>query len=427
MKNPFRWTPRLLICGLLVLGACRSARETALEGPLNPGPINIPSIQPSISTLDSPTVVYPSALVRMDSLIIEFINAQAFPGAVLSVGKGLEIIKMTGYGAYTYRSRRRMLPESVFDLASLTKVVATTTASMLLYERGQLDIDAPVSRYLDAFNTPERQSITIRHLLTHTSGLPAWRPFYLDGIIARGAVLEEILSAELLTEPGEEYRYSDFGMISLALVIEEITGEPFDQWCTRNIFDPLGMTSTSFRSTGEPDPDVVPTELDDYFRNRLIQGEVHDETAWSLGGVAGHAGLFSTALDLSQFAQMMVQRGSHDGRTFLQASTIDRFTAVVDTSFSTRALGWDTRNLNDEPSSAGLYFGPRSFGHTGFTGTSIWIDPDSEAWVILLTNRVYPTRDEYERFRGIRGSIADAAYEAFFWPVPIPEVEQSSQ
>ena len=250
MKKSFRWTPRLLICGLLVLGACRSARETALEGPLNPGPINIPSIQPSISTLDSPTVVYPSALMRMDSIIIEFINAQAFPGAVLSVGKGLEITKMTGYGAYTYRSRRRMLPESLFDLASLTKVVATTTASMLLHERGQLDIDAPVSRYLDAFNTPERQSITIRHLLTHTSGLPAWRPFYQDGIIARDAVLGEILTAELLTEPGEEYRYSDFGMISLALVIEEITGEPFDQWCTRNIFDPLGMTSTGFRSTG---------------------------------------------------------------------------------------------------------------------------------------------------------------------------------
>lgn len=427
MKKMLRWTPHLLVFGLLVLGACRSAREIVLEGPLNPGPFNIPSIQPSISTLDSPTVVYPSALVRMDSLIIEFINAQAFPGAVVSVGKGLEIIKMTGYGAYTYRSRRRMLPESVFDLASLTKVVATTTASMLLHERGQLDIEAPVSRYMDAFNTPERQSITIRHLLTHTSGLPAWRPFYQDEIITRDAVLGAILSAELLTEPGEEYRYSDFGMISLALVIEEITGEPFDQWCTRNIFDPLGMTSTGFRGTGEPDPDVVPTELDDYFRNRLIQGEVHDETAWSLGGVAGHAGLFSTALDLSQFARMMVQRGAHDGRTFLQASTIEQFTAVVDTSLSTRALGWDTRNLNDEPSSAGLYFGPRSYGHTGFTGTSIWIDPDSEAWVILLTNRVYPTRDEYERFRGLRGLIADAAYEAFFWPVRSPRVEQSSQ
>ncbi len=427
MKKPFCWTPRLLIFGLLVLGACQSTRETVLQEPLNPEPINLPSIQLSISALDSPTAVYPNALVRIDSLIIEFINAQAFPGAVVSVGKGFEIVKLTGYGAYTYRSRRRMLPESVFDLASLTKVVATTTASMLLYERGQLDIEAPVSHYLDAFNTPERQSIIIRHLLTHTSGLPAWQPFYQDGITTRDAVLEAILSTELLTEPGEEYRYSDFGMISLALVIEEITGEPFDEWCIRNIFDPLGMKSTGFRSTGKPDPDVVPTELDDYFRKRLIQGEVHDETAWTLGGVAGHAGLFSTALDLSQFARMMVQRGSHDGRAFLQARTIDLFTTVVDTSLSTRALGWDTRNLNDEPSSAGLYFGPRSYGHTGFTGTSMWIDPDSKAWVILLTNRVYPTRDEYARFRGIRGLIADAAYEAFFWPLPSQETEDSTQ
>ncbi|MDE2827483.1 MAG: serine hydrolase, partial [Bacteroidota bacterium] len=163
---------------------------------------------------------------------------------------------------------------------------------------------------------------------------------------------------------------------------------------------------------------VVPTELDDYFRNRLIQGEVHDETAWTLGGVAGHAGLFSTVLDLSRFAQMMAQRGNLAGKEFLRPQTIDLFTTVVDTSFSTRALGWDTRNLDDSPSSAGQHFGSRSYGHTGFTGTSLWIDPDSGVWVILLTNRVYPTRDEYERFRGIRGSVADAVYEVFFWPVP---------
>ena len=427
MKNPIRWIPYLFIAGLLIIGACRSARETALQGTLVPGPINVPSIQPSTSILDSPSVVFPDALVRIDSLIIEYINAQAFPGAVVSVGKGRDIVKMTGYGAYTYRSQRHMLPESVFDLASLTKVVATTTASMLLYEQGDLDLETPVARYLEEFDTLERQSITIRHLMTHTSGLPAFRPFYQDGITSRDAILDAILSAQLLTEPGEEYRYSDFGMISLALVIEKITGEPFDQWCARNIFTPLEMNTTGFRDTGKPDPTIVPTELDDYFRNRLIQGEVHDETAWSLGGVAGHAGLFSSAIDLSRFAQMMAQRGSLDGNQFLQAHTVDLFTAVVDSSMSTRALGWDTRNLNDEPSSAGLYFGPRSYGHTGFTGTSLWIDPDSEAWVILLTNRVYPTRDEYVRFRGIRGLLADAVYEAFFWPLPGQGAEDSSR
>ena len=424
-----RWTPLIFIIGILALGSCRSAREAILPESLNPTDIpsslgDIPTIEfPDIAP-DSPTVAYPKALLRVDSVIITHIHSQAFPGAVVAVGKGSEIVKLTGYGGYTYRSQRRMLPESVFDMASLTKVIATTTAAMILYERGQLDIEAPVSRYLDAFDIPERQAITIRHLLTHTSGLPAYRPFHEDGITTREAVLDSILSVQLLSEPGEEYLYSDFGMISFTLAIEAITGEPFDQWCSHNIFDPLEMKSTGFRGTGKPDPSIVPTEVDEKFRNRLVQGEVHDETAWILGGVSGHAGLFSTALDLSRFAQMMVQQGLSDGQEFLQPSTINLFTTVVDTSFSTRALGWDTRNLDDEPSSAGQYFGARSYGHTGFTGTSLWIDPDSKAWVILLTNRVYPTRDRYERFRGVRGLVADAVYEAFFWPLHDKNREQ---
>ncbi len=412
----------VLAIGILTLSACQSARETVQDGPVGWGYVSPRRVPPAVerprTLVNNPIIVNPAALERIDSLIVDFIDAQAFPGAVVSVGQGTQVVKMAEYGTYTYDGQRRMELESLFDLASLTKVVATTTAAMILYERGQLDIEAPVFHYLEAYNTPERRPITIRHLLTHTSGLPAWRPFYLDGIVSREAVMDSILTTALLSEPGEEYVYSDFGMISLALAIESITREPFDQWCSRNIFEPLGMKSTGFRITGIPDPTVVPTELDDYFRNRLIQGEVHDETAWTLGGVAGHAGLFSTVLDLSRFAQMMTQRGSFAGGEFLQSQTIDLFTTVVDTSFSTRALGWDTRNLDDEPSSAGQYFGSRSYGHTGFTGTSLWIDPDSEVWVILLTNRVYPTRDEYERFRGIRGSVADAVYEAFFWPMP---------
>jgi len=417
-----RWNFYTLAIAILTLSACQSARETVQNGPSGWGYVSPRRVPPAIehprTPVNTPVIVNPAALERIDSLVMDFIDAQAFPGAVVSVGQGANVVKMTEYGTYTYAAQRRMELESLFDLASLTKVVATTTATMILYEQGRLDIEAPVFHYLNAYNTPERRSITVRHLLTHTSGLPAWRPFYLDGIVTREAVLDSILTTALLSEPGEEYLYSDFGMISLALAIESITREPFDQWCNRNIFGPLGMTSTGFRGTGTPDLTVVPTELDDYFRNRLIQGEVHDETAWTLGGVAGHAGLFSTALDLSRFAQMMAQRGNFSGKEFLKPQTIDLFTTVADTSFSTRALGWDTRNLNDEPSSAGQYFGPRSYGHTGFTGTSLWIDPDSEVWIILLTNRVYPTRDEYERFRGIRGSVADAVYEAFFWTLP---------
>ena len=412
-------TPYVLIVGILTLGACRSARESVRPESLTPT-FRFPTIQRSVLPVNSPTVIHPKALAEIDSILVVYIRAQAFPGAVVSVGRGDDVVKVTGYGRYTYRSGHLVQPESSFDLASLTKVIATTTAVMILYEEGHLHIDVPVSRYLSAFRNPERQSITIRHLLTHTSGLPSWRPFYKDGITTREAVMDSILSTPLLSKPGEEYLYSDFGMISLALVIEAITGESFDYWCAQNIFVPLGMNSTGFRGIGVSDSTVVPTELDNYFRHRLIQGEVHDETAWILGGVAGHAGLFSTALDLARFARMMALKGRYNGKEFLQESTIDLFTTVTDTSLSTRALGWDTRNLGDEPSSAGQYFGPRSYGHTGFTGTSLWIDPDSEAWVILLTNRVYPSRDEYERFRGLRGQVADAVYKAFFRLIPKP-------
>ncbi len=415
-----RWIPTLLVILTLAFAACRSTLETSIPVSDNfTGDIASVFISdpPPFIIPDSPTVVYPRGLVDVDSILTDYILAEAFPGAVVAGGIKSEIIKMNGYGHFTYTSEQRMLPNSVFDLASLTKVVATTTAAMLLYEKGLLDLEALVSEYLDAFNTPDRDSITVRHLLTHTSGLPAFRPFHQDEIFTRETVLDSILSTPLISDPGEEYRYSDFGMISLALAIEEITEKPFDLWCRDNIFSPLDMTATGFRSTGEPDSTVVPTEVDESFRNRLIQGEVHDETAWILGGIAGHAGLFSTAIDLSKFAQMMTHRGIHNGQPFLQAETIDLFTAAVDTSLSTRALGWDTRNLNDEPSSAGQYFGPRSYGHTGFTGTSLWIDPDSQAWAILLTNRVYPTRNRYDRFIGVRGLVADGIYEALFWPI----------
>ncbi len=407
---------------LLALTGCRLPVEGNLESSGQ-----VPSIQHFIRGTNSSSVVNPDAFTNLDSLILQSIRNQAFPGAAVAVGKHSEIIKLTGYGAFTYQSEQHISATSLFDLASLTKVVATTTAAMILYEQGKLDLEAPISRYLDAFNTPERQSITIRHLLAHTSGLPAGQPFYQYGLTTDEAVLDSIFSIPLLTDPGKESLYSSIGMITLVLVMEEITGEPFDSWCTRNIFEPLEMESTGFRGTGTTDSTVVPTELDDYFRHRLIQGEVHDETAWIMGGVAGHAGLFSSAGDLTQFARMMVQRGDHSGNDFLQPRTIDLFTAAVDTALSTRALGWDTQRRDGRPSSAGHYFGPRSYGHTGFTGTSIWIDPDSKVWVILLSNRVYPTRDAYERFRGVRGLVADAAYEALFGSSTNPATEQTSR
>ena len=349
-------------------------------------------------------------LARIDTLIRKSIKAGAFPGAAVAIGRAGVVVKLDGYGYFTYESEQPVTPQSPFDLASLTKVIATTTAAMQLYEQGRLDLDAPVSTYLPAFAVNGKAAITIRHLLTHTSGMPAFKPFYQMGVTTRQGVVDAVLGTELENEPGAKYVYSDFSMITLALVAEKITGQDFATYTREQIFEPLGMYDTGYRPTGQPDSTVVPTEVDDYFRNRLIQGEVHDENAWLLDGVAGHAGLFSTAADLARFAFMMTNGGRAGSKPFLKEETIRLFTTRVDPKKHSRALGWDTKSLNGY-SSAGRLFGPNSFGHTGFTGTSIWIDPDQQLFVILLTNRVHPSRKNRGHI-AVRPQVANLAYQA---------------
>lgn len=353
-------------------------------------------------------------LLRIDSLLRTAIDQRAFPSAALAVGRSEVLAKLEGYGYLTYQSETPVTPQTRFDLASLTKVIATTTAAMKLYEAGRLDLDAPVVRYLPAFGANGKDEITIRHLLTHTSGLIPFRPFHTLGLTTREAVIQTIMNEEPVYEPGTDMRYSDLGMITLALVIERITGQDFATYAKEAIFQPLGMDRTGFRPVGKADVNVVPTEFDNGFRKRLVQGEVHDETAWILGGTAGHAGLFSTAEDLARFAYMLVNDGRANGRQFLQPETIRLFTTPVAPDAHTRALGWDTKSPEGY-SSAGQHFGPHSFGHTGFTGTSFWIDPDQELYVILLTNRVYPTRANRAHV-AIRPQVADFAYEAIAGP-----------
>lgn len=386
-------------------------------------PVTIPEHHSYGDGIDLPQVAlrrgYPEevgmaseALTRVDSLIRASIQARTFPGAAVAIGRRNVLVKMEGYGYYTYDSEQPVTQQSRFDMASLTKVVATTTATMKLYESGLLALDDTVSHYLPAFGQNGKEAVTIHHLLTHTAGLPPFRPFHTLGVTSREAVLDTIMATRLDNPPGFESRYSDFSMITLALVIEKITGQDFASYAKKAIFDPLGMKNTGFRPAGQPDTTIVPTEVDDYFRNRLIQGEVHDETAWILGGTAGHAGLFSTVEDLSQFAYMMVNGGRVHGEPFLKEETIRLFTTPIDSTRErhTRALGWDTKSPEGY-SSAGELFGPNSFGHTGFTGTSLWIDTDQQLFAILLTNRVYPTRDN-RGLTPIRPAFADIAYEA---------------
>jgi CubicO group peptidase (beta-lactamase class C family) len=346
--------------------------------------------------------------VRVDSLMEASIADGAFPGGAVGIGRrGVGVI-VEGFGYYTYDSEEPVSTTSLFDLASLTKVVATTPAVMMLYDRGQLDLDAPVASYLPEFAQSGKESVTIRQLLTHTGGLVAFHPFYRDGITNRQGVIDFIMADSLRYEPGTAYRYSDLGMITLGLVVEQVSGQRLGAFLRENLWEPLGMLHTGFRPAGGDGTDVtvVPTEVDSVFRMRLMQGEVHDEAAWTLGGMAGHAGLFSTARDLSRYAYMILNGGTANGLRFMREETVTLFTTRVENELGhTRALGWDTKE-QDGYSSAGSLFGARSFGHTGFTGTSMWIDPDSGLFVILLTNRVHPTRDN-AKIRDVRPALAD--------------------
>ena len=291
---------------------------------------------------------------------------------------------------------------TMWDMASLTKVVGLTTAMMQLTETGKVDLDTPVQRYIPEFRGPNKDRVTVRHLLTHSSGLPAWRPLYKETLSPSEARALAVATA-LDTVPGIRMVYSDLGAIILGQIVERVSGEPLDGYLARHVFGPLGMTSTRYRPGPELLPRVAPTEFDSW-RQRQIRGEVHDENAYSLGGVSGHAGLFSTAHDVARFCRMLLTGGTLNGVRVVQPETIRRFTTVQDSALSNRALGWETPNGTN---SAGHLLAKPAFGHTGFTGTSIWVDPSRDLFVILLTNRVNPTRQNL-RIGGVRTALADA-------------------
>jgi CubicO group peptidase (beta-lactamase class C family) len=276
---------------------------------------------------------------------------------------------------------------------------------MLLEEEGRLDLDRTVASYLPGFNAPDKAPITVRMLLTHRGGMEAFAPLYRE-FRGREQYLEQINRRPLTSVPGTETVYSDWDLILTQLILERITGKPLDQLLRERVFGALGMRDTGFNPAESLKARVAPTEIQ-AFRGGQVWGVVHDENAWALGGVAGHAGLFSSARDLAVFAQMLLNGGTYGGTRILRPETIARWTARQSKGTS-RALGWDTPSPG---SSAGRYFSPRSFGHTGFTGTSIWIDPDKDLFVVLLTNRVNPSR-ENPKVGPLRRAVSDAVQEA---------------
>jgi len=370
-------------------------------------------------------------------ILREAIAQRAFPAASIAVTHKGNLVALKSLGNFTYsqklgsatRSARQggdfefpdLTTATLFDLASLTKPVATTTMALLLHQVGLLELDAPIHGTVPEFvrhSDPRRRDVTFRMLLAHSSGLPAYEKLFLKAR-TREDLLHAAFSTPLTADPGARAEYSDIGFIILGVALEHIAQESLDAFCQREIFDPLAMTHTTFnpptsqRSQIPPTADervaavaaAPPDKSRSTFRNRIIQGEVQDENASVMGGVAGHAGLFSTPEDLARLAHAILQGGN----PILRPETIALFTQRQSTpAGTTRTLGWDTPS---PPSQSGKYFGPRSFGHLGYTGTSLWIDPDRQLSITLLTNRTWPDCSE-QVIKQVRPRFHDAVIAA---------------
>src|SRR5687768_5372439 len=403
--------PRLVLCSLFV--GCTST-------PANQPPVQLPPVMLEMPTGEANGGMAPELGARIDSIVSAGLNEGAAPGAAVAVGRWGKIVHLRAYGRIDASPTAPLVTDStLFDLASLTKVIATTTAAMILEDEGKLDLDAPIRTYLPDLDAPGKAAITTRMLLTHTGGFEAFAPLWREQR-GRAAFLRQINARPLAYSPGDSTVYSDWDFVLAGLIIERITGLPLDRFLATRVWQPLGMRDTgynpllsgaipadsactaTFRAGHPMLARIAMTEMDTIYRRTHVHGIVHDENACALGGIAGHAGLFSSARDLAVFGQMLLNGGRYNGTSLIQPTTLARCTARQSRE-SSRAIGWDTPAAR---SSAGRYFSPRSFGHTGFTGTSIRVDPERGLYVVLLTNRVNPTRSNM-RHEALRRDIAD--------------------
>ena len=364
-----------------------------------------PTLPPDFAQQDA---IFSSAF----SILCEAIGERAFPATSLAITQEDRVVALKSFGNFTFEaSSPTVTPATLFDLASLTKVAATTTMATILYERGLLELDAPVAGTVPEFLAdscgdfdPRRRDVTFRMLLAHCSGLPAYEKLFLKAR-SRDELLRAAFTTSLSADPGSRAEYSDIGFIVLGAALERIAEESLDVFCQREIFGPLAMASTTFNPPAEMRAQIPPTADDRAFRKRIIQGEVQDENAFVLGGIAAHAALFSTAEDLARFAHSML----HGGRPILRPETIAVFTRRESAPLGTsRALGWDTPS---SPSQSGRHFSTASYGHLGYTGTSLWVDPERQLSVTLLTNRTWPDCSN-QAIKQIRPRFHDAVIEA---------------
>ena len=342
------------------------------------------------------------------------IDQRVFPAASVAVTHHSRLVALKAFGHFTFEaSSPSPITGTLFDLASVTKAVATTSMAMILYERGLLELEVPVVGIVPEFggqSDPRRTSVTFRMLLAHSSGLPAYEKLFLRAH-TRDDLLQAAFTTSLSADPGTRTEYSDLGFILLATALERVAGESLDLFCQREIFGPLAMMHTTFNPPAGARAKIPPTADDRTFRHKIIQGEVQDENAYVLGGVAGHAGLFSTAEDMARFAHVLLECGAGTPARvpILRPETVALFTRRESEPVGTsRALGWDTPST---PSQSGKYFAPGSYGHLGYTGTSLWIDPSRQLSITLLTNRTWPDCAN-QAIKEVRPKFHDAVGEA---------------
>lgn len=339
------------------------------------------------------------------------IGQRAFPAASVAVTHQGKLVALKGFGRFTYEAdSAETATDSIFDLASVSKVVATTSIAMVLYQRGLLDLEMPVIAVVPEFarEDAQKREITFRHLLAHSSGLPAYEKLFLRAK-TREQLLDAAFATRLSAAPGTRAEYSDIGFIVLGIALERLADETLDRFCQLEIFGPLAMVHTAFNPPAGWKNFIPPTANDTDFRGRVIQGEVQDENASILGGVAGHAGVFATASDVATFAHALLQ----GGQPVLRPETLALFTRrETEPEGTSRALGWDTPS---SPSQSGKYFSPGSYGHLGYAGTSLWIDPQRQLSVTLLTNRTWPDRSN-QAIKQVRPKFHDAVVEALEKP-----------
>lgn len=356
------------------------------------------------------------------AVLQDAIETRAFPGAAFGVLQAGQPARIEAIGSFTYAPEApAVTPQTIFDLASVTKVLATTAMAMLLLERGLYELDTPVASYLPEWNRhgpadPAKGRVAVRMLLDHSSGLPAYARLY-ETCPTKETMLQACLRMPLESLPGTAAVYSDIGFLLLGHLLETLAGEPLDRFCEREIFAPLGMDATQFCPPPALHGAIPPTAESAFRRPRRIQGEVHDDNCWSMGGISGHAGLFANVVDVLRFAECILK----DGDAVFRSETISTFTQrQQQPPGSSRALGWDTPS---SPSSTGNFFSAQSIGHLGYTGTSLWIDREKQLAVVLLTNRTFPAQAGEPVSNGIqqvRPRFHNAVLTDLGWAAPQP-------